>query len=126
MIAPILMAITMGITEYGMQTYSSMSVEGAARSAMQSLAVNPGNTAGAQNAALAATTLDASKMTVNVTQQCKCADASIVSCSGTCPNAVDVETWYKIEVNTLYSRMFSIPGLEDEVTLTGHAELRVK
>ncbi len=125
-IGPLLLALAAGATDYGMQVYAAVSVEGAARSGMQMLAMNPGDTAGAKAAALAATSLDPSKVTVTVTQACQCGDGSSVGCSGTCASGGDVAISYLVEVSTEYERMFPYFGLENPVTLTGRAQIRVR
>lgn len=125
LIAPVLLGLAAGATDIGMQTYAAISVDGAARSGMQMLATNPGDTAGAESAALAATSLDPAKLTVNVTQSCQCSDGTSLSCSGTCATG-DVERSYLVQVSTTYTRLFPMPGLENPVTLTGRAQIRVQ
>ncbi|MCK6449491.1 MAG: pilus assembly protein [Alphaproteobacteria bacterium] len=125
-IAPLLLLLAAGATDFGMQAYAALSVESAARSGMQMLATNPGDTAGAESAALAATSLDPSQVTVTVTQACQCGDGASVSCSGTCATGGDVAISYRVEVSTSYTRIFPYPGLDNPVTLTGRAQIRVR
>jgi Flp pilus assembly protein TadG len=125
LIAPVLLGLAAGVTDMGMQTYAAISVDSAARSGMQMLATNPGDTAGAESAALAATSLDPANLSVSVTQSCQCSGGSSVTCSGTCASG-DIERSYMVQVSTTYSRIFPIPGLENPVTLTGRAQIRVQ
>jgi hypothetical protein len=134
LIAPMLAAVAVPLIDIGMGTYTQMQVQEAAQAGVQYAADHGWSSSGVQQAALDATSLPTTSVTVTRAQSCGCATSTgIVSatCGDSCtqPGAITATaggSYAFVTVQAPYDMLVSYPGLSNPMTLTASAVVRLQ
>src|SRR3954467_9483667 len=84
LVSSVLVFLLTGLLDFGMVVYNNMSLESAARAAVQYAVKNPTDAAGIKQVVQQSTAVDPSTVTVTNAMTCQCPDGTSVSCSGSC------------------------------------------
>ncbi len=128
LLAPVLLFMMVGVTDFGMAIYDRMQLTNAARSAVQFAIQNETNMADAaaiEEVARAAGRLEDAKITVTTTQFCECPDGAAVACDDTCGVGARRE-YISVTVEEQFDMLFSYPGLDNPMLLTSQVTMRFK
>jgi len=129
LIAPVLVAVLIAMSDLGIAVYEWIDVQSAAQAGAQ-FAVKYGYTQSAvQTAVTSATDLAGVSATPAPTQACGCADGSgyvTASCGSTCSDGSAAGTYVTVSAQAQYSTIFTYPGLNNPMILTGQAIVRIQ
>lgn len=125
LLMPVVLLLIVGLYDFGMATYTAMSLAGAARAAGQYALQNPTDTAGIQQAADNASQLPTNGLTVTSGEVCQCPDGTTVSCTGVCP-AGTIQVYVQVKAQQPFRMLISYPGLNNPMTLSGQAIFRLR
>ena len=138
LLAPILMALLVGAVDFSSMIYEQMRLASAVRTGVQftlqsdfsaqdldgvaaTLCSNTEGLADIREAVCDATGLDQSQVTV--TPSCECADGSSVDCTATCS---DGSVYVNVAAQVEFQTLFSYPLIDNPLTLTADATIRVQ
>jgi Flp pilus assembly protein TadG len=129
-IAPLLTAMLIFVTDLGLGFYRKMQVENAAQAGAQYAAVNGFSTSGVSSAVLAATNFSAISASPAPTQFCGCPTSTGVtaaaSCSSACSGGSAPGTYVTVSAQASYSTVFNYPGMASSYNFTAQATVRVQ
>lgn len=121
LVAPIMMALIIGVADFGIAAREKATLQAAARAGLQAVLVDADDTDGAE--AIAETM--APQATVAVSESCKCADGTTVACDGTCAVG-SVRRWVSVTASRDLTLLFPWPGIDDPLPVEGVAMARVQ
>lgn len=127
-VTPIFLILLLGAAEFGRLTYLAIEVSGAARAGVQYGAqshTTAEDTAGMQTAA----TNDAanvSGITATASNSCVCSDGTASTCLPTDCSSSRIIEYVQVNTSASVAPMFTYPGLNTTLTLTGRAVMRVE
>src|SRR5262249_44080924 len=129
LMAPIFAAALVGMVDLGMALYQRMEVGNAAQAGAQ-YALNKGyDSAGITNAVTSATGLSGVTASPAPTKSCGCASGTAVTavaCGSVCATGALAGTYVTVNAQVSYSTLFSYPGLDSPMTLTGQSVIRIQ
>jgi Flp pilus assembly protein TadG len=129
LIAPVLIAVLIAMTDLGIAVYQWIDVQSAAQAGAQ-FAVKYGYTQSAvQTAVTSATDLAGVSATPAPVQACGCASGTsylAASCGSSCADGSTAGTYVTVSAQAQYSTILSYPGLDNPMTLTGQATVRIQ
>ncbi|MBV8061208.1 MAG: pilus assembly protein [Alphaproteobacteria bacterium] len=123
---PVLVILTLGLTEYGMAAYNKVQLDTAVHAALNYATQNSTDTSGIASAAQQAAAPFTTGASVSTSTYCQCNDGSSISCTGTCTSG-NVRKYMQVSVSQYYtppvtsSLFYSPPSL-----LTNTASTRVQ
>lgn len=123
--APMLIAATVAMADFGLAVNEKMRLVSAARAGAQAGFSNSGNQAAMQAAVLAATGLTPSSITVTAATVCGCADGRTLVCTATCADGSNLRTYVTVTVTELYPLLLSYPGFPSPQSLSASSTLRI-
>jgi Flp pilus assembly protein TadG len=129
LIAPVLAATLVAMTDLGIGLYSKMQVENAAQAGAQYAIAKGWNSAAIQNAVTSASALASVGAVPAPVQSCGCVNGTAITaaaCGSLCPGGVKVGTYVTVSAQASYSTLFSYPGLSSPMTLTGQSTVRIQ
>lgn len=122
--APILMLALLGIAELGMAVNERMRLASAVRAGVQAASLHPEDAATVRTAVeKAAPQLVASRLSVQLSRSCGCADGSAIACGGTCAVGTE-QRFVTVRVTENYPLLFRYPGMGSSLALGAEATLR--
>lgn len=124
-VAPFVIALIVGIVDFGRGVYTRMSLSSAARAGAEYVS-RTGDSAGAPQIVLNAANLDPSSVTVRPASFCECKPGQPATCGTLCADGTSVRQFISITASQAYSPMLPYPGIPNSITLAGSAVLRVK
>jgi Flp pilus assembly protein TadG len=129
LMAPIFAAALVGMVDLGMALYERMEVGNAAQAGAQ-YALNKGwDSTGIQSAVTSATGLAGVSATPAPSKSCGCANGTAVtaaSCGSVCPSGSLAGIYITVNAQATYSTLFTYPGLDSPMTLTGQSVIRIQ
>lgn len=128
LLLPVVAVLLTGIIDFGFMARDAIALNAAARAGAQYGFANPTDGTGIQTAALDASSLASSNLTV--TEACQCYDGAAVSCAGPCTGS-DLDSgqsriYLTVKVTEPFHTLLPWPGISDPTTLTGTAVLPVQ
>lgn len=127
LIAPMLVAVLLPMTDLGMGAYQKMRVQDAAEAGAQYALKHGYDSAAITSAAQNATSLG-TNLAVTPSEACDCVSGgALVStpCGSNCPDGSTAGTYVTVGTSASYSMVMSYPGLSNPMTLTGSAVVRI-
>ena len=114
LIAPVLLALLLGILDFGMAYWEQMQVVNAADAGTQWAMQNGYNATNISATAQNATYLPLSSSDVQAVNVCGCPTSSGVAmyaCTATCPDGSTPSQYYRVTTHICYKTIFTWPGL---------------
>ena len=112
LLAPVLLALLLGVIDFGTAYWQQMQVANAANAGAQWGMSNPYNEDSIRTVVASATNL--SSISVTPTNPCGCASntgVSFYSCGSTCPDNTTPKPYIVVNVRICYATLFPWPGL---------------
>lgn len=125
LVAPFLVAITLGVIDFGRGTQASMSLRSAARVGAEYVS-RTGDPAGATAIVANAANLKAETLSVTPVMFCECANGVSATCGTNCPDGTGARRFISITASQPFSTLVPYPMVSRPMTLTGRAILRVQ
>ena len=128
---PVLILIMVGILDYANAVKIKTQLYSAARAGVQYAIYHPGNAAGIQAAATAATS-NASMTVATPSTVCKCISTATgaiggsVSCLSACAAGSTLGHFVTLSTSQTYTPLFSYRGLGAALTMGGSAQMQVR
>lgn len=124
LVAPLLVAIMLGVVDFGLAANERIRLSSAARAGAQKAMTNPSDTASIRQAVEAATEdMVAGRLTVAVSTQCSCGDGSAIACGTTCTDGNN-RNYVTVQVTENYPTLLTYPLVGPTLTLSAGATLR--
>ena len=121
-IAPVLLALLLGVLDFGMAFWQQMEIAGAADAGAQWGMTNAYNATSITGVVQGATNLSVPSANISPSNPCGCASSSGVttySCSGTCPDGTPPRIYIIVNAHFCFKPLFSWPGLNYCSSSTG-------
>jgi Flp pilus assembly protein TadG len=129
LIAPILMTMLIGLTDFGIAFYEKMQVQAAAQAGAEYAARHGFGTSAVKGAVTAATGLAAISASPDPSQSCGCASGTTITaaaCGSTCTGGATAGTYVTVNAQAKYATIFNYPGLASPLTLTAQTVMRIQ
>jgi Flp pilus assembly protein TadG len=125
LVTPVLVALLIGIVDFGRGAYTSMSLRSAARAGAEYVS-RTGDTSDLTTVVAEAANLQSTGLSVVPTTFCECDAGAPATCGGLCSDGTSVRQFIAVDVQKAYTPMLPYPGVPSPVTLSGRAILRVR
>ena len=122
-VAPVLLALTLGILDFGMAFWQQMEIANAADAGAQWGMDNVYNASSITSVVQNATGLSIASGNVTPSNPCGCpttTGVSTYSCGSTCPDGTAPQPYIVVSAHVCYATLFSWPGLSYCSTGTGN------
>jgi Flp pilus assembly protein TadG len=129
LIAPILIAATVGTVDLGMGFYRKLQVQSAAQAGAQYAELNGFNANNISSAITNATAYSGISASPTPTQFCGCASASgisVVACGSQCPGAIPAGTYVTASAQSTYTTIIPYPMIPNSRTLSAQSTVRIQ
>lgn len=130
LLAPVLLFFLIAALDFGLGMARSMAVAWAVQAGAQYASMHQFDQTAIKAAVQSASQINDFTFSPQPTQFCGCADSSsalrTVSCTTTCSNGKTAGTYVSVTAQSLYSTLFSYPGLPATFTLSASATVRIK
>ena len=130
LLAPVLLAMMVAVTDFGMAIYDQMQLTNAARSAVQYAVQSESNLADSdaiEAVARAAGRLDDAKIFVTTTQFCSCSDdGTNITCGETCTSGDEPGEYVRVSIEEEFDLLFSYPGIDNPMELSSEVTMRFR
>jgi Flp pilus assembly protein TadG len=122
LLVPVLATVFIGLANYGLATFERMELESAARAGAQMALIDTSSTSTIQQVVVDSTNADIATTDVTVTESCKCADGTTVTCGNTCGDGSTNQYYMTITATESYTLLL----IPTTLTLTGTATVRTE
>jgi Flp pilus assembly protein TadG len=129
LIAPVLIAATVGTVDLGMVSYRKLQVQNAAQAGAQYAALNGFALSNISNAITNATSYSGISASPAPTQFCGCASASgisAVACGSQCPGAIPAGTYVTASAQSTYATIIPYPMIPSSYALSAQSTVRIQ
>lgn len=123
LVAPFLVALILGLIDFGRGTYANMSLASAARAGAEFVS-RTGSTDGLTEVVASAANLKEDDLSVTPLLFCECLQGQVQACTTYC--AGGNRQFVSVEVKQPFSTLVPYPLISNPMTLSGRAVLRVK
>lgn len=125
LVAPFIVAVTLGLVDFGRGTYASMSLRSAARVGAEYVS-RTGDTAAVTTVVAGAANLSPGGLVVTPMVFCECAAGSAQTCGTTCPDGTGAKRFISITAAQPFSTLVPYPLVSNPMNLSGRAILRMQ
>jgi len=123
LVAPFVVALILGVIDFGRGTYASMSLSSAARAGAEFVS-RTGSTDTLLQVVASAANLKEAELTVTPVVFCECTHGVEQACTAPCGGGS--RQYVSVEVKQPFSTLVPYPLISNPMTLSGRAVLRVK
>lgn len=125
LVAPFIVAVTLGLVDFGRGTYASMSLRSAARVGAEYVS-RTGDTTAVTTVVASAANLKPEGLVVTPLVFCECDNGTAQACGTTCPGGIGARRFISITAAQPFSTLFPYPLVSNPMNLSGRAILRVQ
>jgi len=129
LLAPFLIYFLMGMIDYGMYVHQRMQLENLARAAAEYVVKGGDENNVMQDVVVLSGKIPQDEMddvTSESEETCECGTGEATDCGTACPNGGYQRRFYSFSMSKSYNVMFSYPGIDDSLTMTGNARLQIQ
>jgi Flp pilus assembly protein TadG len=129
LIAPILAAMLVAMTDLGVALYENMEIRNAADAGVQYAIAKGWNSTAIQNAVTGATGMSGVSASPVPVQSCGCASGTTIAsaaCGSVCASGATAGTYVTVNAQAQYATLFSYPGLPNPMTLSAQSTVRIQ
>jgi Flp pilus assembly protein TadG len=124
-VAPFLVAVTLGLVDFGRGTYASMSLRSAARVGAEYVS-RTNDPDGAVAVVASAANIKPDGLVVTPVVFCECSSGTAQTCGTACPDGTGARRYIAITAAQPFSTLIPYPLVSNPMTLSGRAILRVQ
>ena len=129
LIAPILAAMLVAMTDLGVALYEKMEIRNAAAAGAQYAIAKGWNSTAIQNAVTNATGMSGVSASPVPVQSCGCASGTTITaaaCGSVCAGGATAGTYVTVNAQVQYATLFSYSGLPNPMTLSAQSTVRIQ
>lgn len=124
-LAPVIVAIAIGMFEYAAAIQQSMHLTSAARVGADYAVVYPDDKSGIEQATVESGRIEPMDLSINIERFCECPDGTPVDCADSCSGALN-HLFVQVALSQPARSLLTSSGMLPSYTVSGRAAMRVR